>query len=741
MDYLLENIHSAKWIRCPRATGYKVLCFSKCFETDKKISKAVLSVSALGVYTASLNGKELPVYPLAPGWTSYKTRVQYQSYDVTELISRENLLEICVGVGFRFHAPECENEEALGAGEIAVIASLCIRFDDGSERSVFTDESWLVQETKYRFSHMYDGECFDANFFPRSSYGAKALDIDTERLIPQEGELIAEHEILPVSGVIHTPKGETVLDFGQNMAGYVRFRVKGKKYAVCRFSHAEVLDSDGNFYTENLRTAKQSVTFICDGNEHVMHSRFSFQGFRYIRIDEWSGNIDPNDFVAVALYSDMERTGYFECSSPELNRLYENIIWGQKSNFIDIPTDCPQRDERLGWTGDAQVFCRCASYNYHVFKFFRKWLGDMRAGQRPYGSVPNIIPSRGWCSNTCGWADACTIIPWQMYLAYGDISILRENIDMMKKWVDYMRENFDEYVSPSRNHLGDWLSLDAAGKEKTGGTAKPFIACIYAYASTRNYIESCKVCGFPYEEYTEFLSRIKTEIYEKYMDSEAYEAASTDKRFHIKTQTHHAMLLYFGLYRDEGERKKLAHELNEMIAERGMSLTTGFLGTPYLLHALSENGYDETAYSLLLREEYPSWLYCVKKGATTIWERWDGIREDGSFQDASMNSFNHYAYGAVGDWIYSRMCGIKCDSPAFSHITLAPAATKRLSWAGASLKTKYGTIYSSWKNTEKGTVYSFKIPEGITARVILPDTDEEIGEGEHVYEVNNNGKK
>ncbi|MCL2107521.1 MAG: family 78 glycoside hydrolase catalytic domain, partial [Oscillospiraceae bacterium] len=518
-----------------------------------------------------------------------------------------------------------------------------------------------------------------------------------------------------VRQVLVTPEGKTVLDFGQNLTGYVEFRIQGPAGAKGTLRHAEVLDAEGNFYTANLRGAKQQVEFTCDGNEHVFKPKFCFMGFRYIQPENWPCEIKPEDFTAIVVHSEMKRTGRFECSEPLLNRLFENIVWGQKSNFLDVPTDCPQRDERMGWTGDAQIFCRTASYLFDVERFFTKWLADLASEQLEDGGVPHVIPKAHWDGDSStGWADAAVICPWQMYLSYGDKEILRRQFDSMKAWVDYMLARAKNGNLLRGKHFGDWLCLDL------NPTPNKVLRNAYFAYSTEILIKAGEVLGIPMEDYKEQLRLILANFRKTYI---------REGRMAHNTQTACALALYFGLA-EGGARMGVAAQLAKIIRKTG-HIKTGFLGTPYLLHALSANGCTALAYDLLLRREYPSWLYPVTQGATTIWERWDGQRPDGSFQDTGMNSFNHYAYGAVGDWLLGVVCGIQTDEkrPGFRHIIFAPQADPRLGWARGEIETRHGLVRAGWRSTDTGFAYEFTVPEGCTAEIRLDGEVLEIGPG------------
>ena len=721
----MEPIFSAKWITAPAETGECVWEYGKNIRISSGVRRAVLYSSAIGVYTAEIGDKKVGVYRLAPGWTQYDRRVQYQKTDVTSLLVRgENELKISVGRGFlcqdvTHESNPRENLCGLAPSSTAAIAALEITYDDGRVDVVTTDGTWTVSETAWRYSDMYNGDVYDATFVPSGSFSARVIDANTDTLIAQEGEPITEHENLPVKEIIHTPKGETVLDFGQNMTGFVRFRVAGRCGDACHLTYGEALDKYGNFYNENYRAARAETEFICDGREHVFEPLYTFYGFRYVRVDKWAGEIKPDDFVAVAVHSEMERTGRFECSDEGINQLYHNIIWGQKGNFLDVPTDCPQRDERMGWTGDAEVFSGCAALNFDVLKFFKKWLCDMRVCQKDDGRIPVVVPSH-WARSSAAWSDACVIIPYNLYKYYGDKSIIEENYDMMRRWVEYLDNNYEEYTSPERFHYGDWLALEREDSCH-GLTPKEFIAAAFAARSTELFIAMFDAFGRKSERYREFYSRCKRDISERFSQNKVPE-----------TQTYFALRLAFGLYDSDGERKELARKLCDLITSLGTRLSTGFVGTPYLLYALSENGYADVAYSLLLRKEYPSWLYPISRGATTMWEHWDGIKENGDFWGADMNSFNHYAYGAVGEWMYTVMAGISPAAAGFEKTVFRPRVDARIAHVKASVKTGYGTLVSEWETDGKTTEFKFTVPKNITAKAVLFGKEHSLSAGENV---------
>jgi len=718
----MQILKNASWIE--NAKDYGTVCptFRKKFAIKEEIKSAKLVITALGVYEAAINGEKIGEFVFAPGWTSYDKRLQVQEYDVTKMINSENEICVSVGNGWCVGRLAWADRWGLWSKEKALIAELEINYSDGCTEFISTDETWETAKSAVQFSEIYDGETYDSRVVPgdweKSAVKAHSKDV----LIPQEGEIIKEQEILSAVKLIKTPKGENVIDFGQNLTGYLQFTVGGKTGDTVEISHAEILDYDGNFYTENLRSAKQKISYICNGDFATYKPHFSFQGFRYVRLDKWPTDINLNDFKAIVVHSDMKRTGSFECSNPLVNQLYRNVIWGQKGNFLDVPTDCPQRDERLGWTGDAQAFIRTATYNFDVEKFFVKWLHDLKAEQHEDGGIPHVIPDplRDG-GNSSGWADASVICPWQIYLTYGNKVLLAEQYESMQKWVEYMRGRGKvEELWNNDWHFGDWLNLDNPDVSETP-EYKHLIGSAFYANSTSLLIKAGKVLGKDMSEYENLYKRIVKAFQEEFIK---------DGAMVYQTQTAHVLTLHFGL---ADNKEKIAADLVKLIVANKNHLATGFLGTPYLLHVLTDNGYSEVAYSLMLQEEFPSWLFPVRMGATTIWERWNGLNEEGLIHDPGMNSYNHYAYGACADWMYGVMAGIQIDEakPAFSHIIFKPITDARIDYVKASIATKHGLVASQWKRNGDKIDYKFEVPQGCSATVIIDGETHEIGAGIH----------
>ena len=716
-------LERSEWIKGCEKNLRGGTVYLKNFRCAAKAEKAILEITALGVYEAKLNGERVGDFILAPGWTSYLNRLQVQSYDVTNLLKTENSLEVTVGQGWRAIANKRDGSDFLGYRDTALIAELTLTYADGSTESIVTDSSWTARESKLRYTNIYDGDIYDATFKAGSARHCICVDLEKDMLIPQEGEKIVEHERMPALQIIKTPAGETVIDFGQNMTGYVEFRIKGTPGAQATVSHGETLDRDGNFYNANYRSARAQIKFTCDGEEHTYKSALTFFGFRYIRLENWPDEIKKENFTAVVVHSDIRRTGYFECSDEAVNRLFKNIIWGQKGNFLDVPTDCPQRDERLGWTGDAQVFVRTASLNFDVERFFKKWLRDLAADQGRDGCVPHVIPNiSDDMGGSSAWSDAAVICPWEIYRTYGDKAVLEEQFDSMKAWIDWMRERSENGRRSGGSHFGDWLGLDSPEGSYKGATPEDLIATAYYKYSTELFIKAAHALGRDVAEYENIPAEAAAAFRREYMENGRVKNA---------TQTGCVLALYFDITDD---RAATATQLNELVKRAG-HLETGFVGTPYLLLALSDNGYAETAYDLLLRREYPSWLYPISKGATTVWEHWDGIKPDGTMWSTDMNSFNHYAYGAVADWMYGSAAGINSDPdrPGFEHIIFRPVTDRRLDFVKASIDTRRGTVASEWRRENGRIKYIFTVPEGCCASAVIGGEKHEVGAGTHEF--------
>lgn len=722
------------WIKSPKDTGKQAVYFQKDVSWSEKPVRVEARVTAIGVYNLLVNGEKTGRQLMTPGWTSYPHRVQYQTYDITGMIGQGGTLAIEAGSGWAVGTIGYKDTDHLYSDHVCVAAEITARFASGREETVQTGADWDCYSHPVLETEIYNGETWDGTYRPEF-LGKAVLNETAFPEIPQVGEWILPQERLAPVALLKTPKGERVLDFGQNMTGYVELRVPEGMRGVIAFDHAEVLDRDGNFYRDNYRGAKACARFILSGREETLAPHFTFYGFRYIRLLEYpQETVELSRFCAVVVHSDLRRTGDFHCGNALLNRLYHNVIWGQKSNYLDIPTDCPQRDERLGWTGDAQVFCRTAAINFDVERFFEKWLGDMMLEQGEDGAVDGVVPNafrERLTRVSAAWGDAACICPWEIYQAYGNKELLRRHFPMMKKWVDYQHAaGKEEFLWLDGHHYGDWLAMDAGDGVCEGATPKDLIASAFYAHSCSLLIRAGEILGEDmaayralYESVVEMFRACYIEDGRPVRKGRALESAPTKQPVtDPDTQTACVLILHFGLCRPE-DRPLFAARLARMIEENGKRLTTGFVGTPYLLHALSENGYPALAYDLLLQEAFPSWLYSVKKGATTMWEHWDGIKEDGTFWSKSMNSYNHYAYGAVYDWIFGAAAGIRVDEDGagYRKITVSPLPDERLGDLTASIDTRQGRLVSHWEYRDGRVYYRFEIPAGTVARIQLPD--------------------
>ena len=721
-------IKKASWIMKKGAAASVVPVFRREFSCKRPVWKAVLEVTCAGVYDAVLNGERLGKAVLSPGWTEYHKRLQVQSYNVTSLVKEENVLDITVANGwFRRANAAWTNtknpDEDLPAMMIAVLRLI---YPDGSEDVIYSDDSWQAGISNILLSGIFDGEDVDARIDPYDFEPAAVCEYPKEILIPQEGPEVFEQEIIRPRSSLCTPKGEWVLDFGQNLTGYMYFEMDAQEGEKLSISTAEVLDADGNFYTGNYRFARSKLHYICKEGHQSYKPRFTFFGFRYLRLDDVPKGFKVNNIYAIVLHSEMTRTGWLTASDPMLDQLFSNILWGQKGNYLEVPTDCPQRDERYGWTGDGQLFTRAASYQYDVRKFFRKWLADMRAAQREDGWVPEVIPTIVSYQPGCaGWSDACTIIPWQLYETYGDVTFLSDQFECMKAWVDYVgtvTKTPDLWTGCWT--YGDWLALDhpegyvpaSLELSKRGYSDDDLVSSAYYANSVDLVVRAGKILGQDVEKYEQLHSRIRKAFIEHYGNR-------------LNTQTEKVLALHFHL---TDEPRKVADALAKQVIDCGMHLQTGLLGTAYLLHVLSEYGYTKIAWNLLLRREYPGWLYSVSKGATTLWEHWDGIKPDGTFWSDDMNSFNHYAYGSVADWVYNVACGITPAEPGFAKVKIAPHPDERLDSLSAVLDTVHGRIRSAWRRTGDGH-FRYEIDTPVETQITIGGKNWTVEKGSYIF--------
>jgi alpha-L-rhamnosidase len=703
------------------------------FTLEGTIKSARLYASSLGTYELHLNGQRVGDAYFTPGWTSYHKRLQYQTYEVTNLLQPgpQALGAILADGWYRGYTPNTDQAARNYYGDtLALLVQLEVTYEDGRVQVIRGNQNWKAATGPILHADHFMGEHYDARLekegwtranYDDSNWGGVCLhEPPKTHLLAQEGPLVRKIQELKPVAILTTPAGETVADFGQNMVGWVRLNVTGEAGERVTLHHAEVLDKAGNFYTANLRAAKQRVEYTLKGNGLESYEpRFTFQGFRYVSLEHYPGTVTTESLTGIVLSSDTPPTGTFECSNPLVNQLQHNIVWGQRGNFLEVPTDCPQRNERLGWTGDAQVFIRTACFNTDVAGFFNRWLKDVVADQHEDGGYTHIVPENwpNFGHGATGWADAGIICPWTLYLCYGDTRILEQNYDSMTKWISYIQQRADKnFIWRSGFHFGDWLATDRNDlKTPFGLTENDLIATAFFAYSTSLMVKIADLLGKQND------ARNYQQLVENIRNGFCNEFVTPSGRVGTNTQTAYVLALMFDLL-PEAARPEAARRLAENIRSRGNHLATGFLGTPYLCHVLSSFGYLEVAYDLLLQETCPSWLYPVKLGATTIWERWDGITASGDFQDAGMNSFNHYAYGAIGDWLYRVVVGLELDEtkPAYHHAVIRPQPGGGLSYAAATLQTMYGELASSWQLEKNVFHLQVTVPCNSSASIYLP---------------------
>lgn len=702
----------------------------KDFQLPNPVRSARLYITSHGLYEAHINGQRIGDQYLTPGWTSYNKRLQYQTFDVTKILKQgPNATGVMLGDGWYRGHLAWENNRNIYGRNLGLLFQLEVEYTDGTRETIASDQNWKCSTGPIVKAGIYYGEAYDARleipgwttagFDDHDWKDVRVLNEGKTNLVASYAPPVRKHEVFKPIRISKNKKGETIIDFGQNLVGWIKLTIRGNPGHKVTVHHAEVLDKHGDFYTENLRAADQEIQYILKGGgDEIYEPRFSFFGFRYVRVKDYPGNLTVDQIVAIALYSDMKPTGKFSTSNPLINQLQRNIQWGQKGNFVDVPTDCPQRDERLGWTGDAQAFCRTATFNMDVASFFIKWLKDLSADQTEDGRVPFVVPNvlGENASASAGWADAATIIPWNLYMAYGDKRILEQQYKSMKAWLGFVEKTSLNDLWNSGFHFGDWLFYrpldDNDGRAAV--TDKYLIAqCFWAH-STQLMIQTATVLEKKDDvvHYTDQLKKIKDAFMREY--------STESGRLVSSTQTAYVLALQFDML-PESLREQAAQRLAQNIESYGNHLTTGFLGTPYICEVLTRFGHEELAYTLLMQESYPSWLYPVKMGATTIWERWDGIKTDSTFQTPGMNSFNHYAYGAIGDWMYRNITGLSALAPGYKEIKIRPIPGGKLTQATAELVTPYGLAKSSWMIQDGRFRFDVIVPANTSANVILPN--------------------
>ena len=711
------------------------------FHVVKKVVSARLYATALGLYEFHLNGRRVGEDLFTPGWTEYAKRVQYQAYDVTAKLRRgANAAGAILGDGWYCGKLGWFPRQYYG-DRPRLLAQLVLTFADGTAQTIATDGRWKVAAGPIRENDLIQGETHDARmempdwalprfddraWDPVKVFAAPAIEI-SPRLGPSVRITQELKPVAPPKKIPSWPSPIWIFDLGQNMVGRVRLRIRGPAGQVVRLRFAEVLNPDGTLYTDNLRAARQTDRYILRGDPtgETWEPRFTFHGFRYVELSGPRANpiADPkqNAITGVVLHSDTPRTGTFTCSDPLINRLQSNIDWSLRANFLEVPTDCPQRDERMGWMGDAQIICRTAAWNRDVASFFNKWQRDIADTQLPDGGMPSVAPHVATVEREGGpaWADASVICPWTIYLCYGDTALLERHFDSLKRFVASLEKKSIKLI---RSHpdasgfpgYGDWLALDGSGKTD-GGTPKDLIGTAFFAYSAQLVARIARVLGRTADaaDHQRLFERVRRAFQRRFL--------TRDGLISSLTQTGYVLALHFDLA-PPALRPRLLAELVRDIELRGNKLSTGLVSTPYLPHVLSGNGRSDVAYKLLHQKQWPGWLYAVTQGATTIWERWDGWTHDKGFQDRGMNSFNHYAYGAIGAWLYAVVAGIDVDPehPGYKHIRLAPQPGGELTSARGTLESPHGKIVSAWKLRPGRFEWDVTVPPNTTATARLP---------------------
>lgn len=709
------------------------------FELTEAPVQARLYVTAHGIYEPELNGSRIGDDVLAPGWTAYDRRLRYQSYDVTaQLVVGANVLCAVLGNGWYRGQLVWSGNRALYGDRLALLAQLELTFADGTVRTVATDRTWRAAPTGILFDDFYDGERRDLRV-PRAvdherSEPVDVVEGDRARLLPRRGPAVREVARVAAVEVRKAASGRVQVDFGQNLVGWAEVVVRGRASGdEVEVRHAEVLEN-GELALRPLRSAKATCSYICAGADvEVLRPGFTFSGFRYIDIS----GVEESDVVAVTaivLASDLDRIGWLTTSDERLNRLHENVVWSTRGNFLDLPTDCPQRDERLGWTGDIQVFAPTANYLFDTAGFLAGWLEDLAAEQASDGSVPFVIPDvlrEPPHPAATGWGDAAVIVPASLHLAFGDAAVLRRQYPSMRGWVDHLTSLADaDHVWNAHGQFGDWLDPSAPPESPAAAKAdQAVVATAYYARSARLLADAAAAIGEHADaaRYAALADTIRTGFQRRFV--------AADGIVRSDCQTVYALALCGDLIEDAAARAGAGRRLAELVVEAGYRVSTGFLGTPAILDALVRAGRTDLAYRMLLETEMPSWLYAVTMGATTIWERWDSMLPDGSVNPGSMTSFNHYAYGAVADWMHRAIGGIAPIEPGYRRFEVRPLVTHDLEFASARHRSPYGEIAVDWRREHDAVHLEVRVPQGSTASVWVPGSDaaETVGPGSHSW--------
>lgn len=716
----------SQWITCEDSSVRPI--FGKQFDIQKNIVSASLLITALGAYCVSLNEQSVSDELLTPYFSDYNSEVQYQTYDLMPFINHDNTITVTVGNGWYGSRFGINNHDNAYGNMYALRAEIHLVYEDGSSDKVLTDSSWSCAESNIICDQLYDGETYDGTkdivFEHRCVTIDKPLDI-----VPRTSQPVKRMTSLTVKEIITTPKGETVLDFGQNHTGIIEFVNDCNKGEIVTLRFGEILQ-EGNFFCDNYRTAKATFTCISSGRSEVVTQRFTFCGYRYVKVEGFAHPIDKNKFVSHAISTDLEVCGNIHTGNQQINRLINNVIWSQISNFVDIPTDCPQRDERLGWTGDAQVFCNTASYLCDTRAFFDRYLLLLRQEQTRYcnGAIPNYIPSKGDTSSCCVWGDCCAIIPDMLVKHYGDCYYKPSYYDSIKQWIDYLVQSNGVGLIEHGFQFGDWLALDGITPcSMKGGTDDVYVASMYFLHTIDIARQFATKLGLAQDVLLldNYYDRVHGKIINRYY--------TPDGRLSVDTQTAYILALAFDVYIDADI---IIQQYKDRLLRDCYVLKTGFVGTSLLMNALSKHNLHQLAFDFLCNDNYPGWLYCVKMGATTIWERWNSMLPDGSCSGVDMNSFNHYSYGSVLELLYTQVFGITPLDNGFCNVRIAPHLDWRLGDCNCSYLSVAGQYNCSWVVANDGDlIFDITVPFNCKATIELPYSDKivQVTAGKYHY--------
>ncbi|WP_183501204.1 family 78 glycoside hydrolase catalytic domain [Microbacterium invictum] len=718
-----------------------------------EVTSAELLATALGVCEVTINGKPASPDLLTPGWSSYEWRLRYAQWNVTDLLEQENVIGILVGNGWHTGHLGFAGGKALYGPERAALAELHITFDDGHVQIIATDQSWASGPSDVLADDLYNGESIDARrrdltwtspgTLPSGWSGTRAIPFDRSRLTPYVGPPVRRQEERAPVSIWTSPTGATLADFGQNLVGWIRLSLRGRAGDTITIRHAEVLE-DNELGVRPLRTARATDEYTLSGELDVFEPTFTFHGFRYAEVTGWTGTLDELSaaLTAVVIGSQLDRIGTFACSDPLLNQLHSNVVWSMRGNFVDVPTDCPQRDERLGWTGDLSAFVDTASFLYDVESFLSDWLLDLSAEQsHANGDVALVVPdvlkiqmkdlgseAPALAPVMALWSDAACWVPWSLWEAYGDITILEQQYDSMAAYVRRVSAVLsDRDLLEAGLQLADWLDPTAPPDAPFEAKADPKVvatACVYRSATIAAKTSVLLQRDDDAAEFLELAARLRTAFNAHFVDG---------GRVLSDAPAVYALAIAFDLL-DEDADRVAGERLAELVAESGYTITTGFAGTPFISGALTKTGHLDAAYRLLLQTENPSWLYPVTMGATTIWERWDSMLPDGTINPGEMTSFNHYAFGSIATWMHRTVAGLAPLEPGYSRILIAPQPGGGLTWASAALETPHGRTSVRWEINGDSLTVEAEVPKGSSAVVRLPNSDElHVGGGMHVF--------